>query len=261
LNTGLTGAAISLKRLALLATLTALILPVSAVAQVYKCKGADGKLNFSDKPCVGAATADIVPNKWGTVSPEERLEAQKRAASMQQSADAIDAEKAEASARQRQANEARERAAVASAAASQAQRNDADAMAACVRDVERRGAPQNVKAEMMAACRTAGAEQRATGSSSLVTDCVRNTERSGASEKEKARQIAKCHGGDVQPEYVERRPAPVAPAYAPPGRMKSCEFGKCSDSDGNVYKARGNGRFTRSDGKPCRTQGSVIYCD
>lgn len=230
-----------------------------AVAQVYKCKGADGKLNFSDRPC--AATAEIVPNKWGTVSPEERLEAQKPAASMQQSADAIDAERAEASARQRQAIEAKERSTVAAAAANQAQKADADAMAACVRDVERRGAPQNVKAEMMAACRTAGAEQRATGSSSLVGDCVKNVERSGASEREKARQIARCHGGDVQPEYVEHRLAPAAPAYSPPGRMKSCEFGKCRDSDGNVYKDRGNGRFTRSDGKSCRTQGSVVYCD
>jgi len=83
------------------------------------------------------------------------------------------------------------------------QPNDADAVANCVRDVERRGASQNVKAELIAACQSAGQTQRSKNlASDTVSDCVRNVERTGASEKDKSRQIAVCHGGDVKPEPV-----------------------------------------------------------
>jgi len=226
----------------------------SAMAQVYKCKGADGKLQFSDRPCPGANTAEIVPNKWGSVSAQDRLEAQQRASQMQQEANQLDAAKADAAARQRQDNQVAERAAAASAAANQQRQNDADAMAACVKDVERRGASQNVKAEMMAACRTAGAQQRASGSSSLVSDCVKNVERSGASEKEKARQIALCHGGDVQPERLPP-PAPITPAV-----ITSCDRDGCWDSKGRRYEERGN-TLIRSDGKPCIRTGTTLQCN
>lgn len=174
-----------------------------ATAQVYKCKGADGKLQFADRPCPSSTPGEVVPDKWGQVSEQQRREALQRFAREQNEASAIDSSRAtqrEQAARQAQTNAA---AAEGTSAASSSARADQEAMNNCIKDVERRGASEKVKAEMMAACRSAGAQQRASGSSSLVSDCVKNVERSGASEKDKARQIARCHGGDVQPEPIE----------------------------------------------------------
>lgn len=231
-----------------------------ANAQVYKCKGADGKIQFSDKPCIGAKQTELVPDRGSYVSPEQQYEAQQRTARMR---DEINAQEQEVSAANaaRHAEYKHEQAVSAQKSArTQAADNSADAVANCVRDVERRGASQNVKAEMIASCRTAGSSQRATGTpSSAVSDCVKNVERTGASEREKARQIALCHGGDVQPEVY--RPAhPVALNPAPQAVIKSCNGPSCSDQFGNRYTTT-QGKTVRSDGKRCHQQGTRLYCD
>jgi hypothetical protein len=48
----------------------------TAGAQVYKCKGADGKLQFSDTRCKAGHTLEIVPDHTSYVTPQQRLEAQ-----------------------------------------------------------------------------------------------------------------------------------------------------------------------------------------
>lgn len=176
-------------------------------AEVFKCKGADGKIQFSDTPCKGGNASQVIPDR-APITDQQRYEAQQRALQMQSEAAALDGKKAAAISayqthQQRQAAEGETRGAAAKVASS-----DADAINACVRDVERRGASQNVKAEMIAACRTAGIVQRSTGlSGDIVSDCVKRVERTGASEKEKARQLAICHGGDVEPRiYAPYRP-------------------------------------------------------
>lgn len=186
---------------------------LAANAQVYKCQGSDGKLQFSGKPCVGAARSELVPDRSARVTPQERYEAQQRTAGMQRELAAQDDQRTAAQAGL-SADLRREQ----DSAASEAARNpttasDADAVSDCVKDVERRGGAPDVKTRMIAACRTAGSSQRTQGlSADAVKACVAAVERSAASENEKSRQIAVCHGGDVQPSpfphpaYGQRRP-------------------------------------------------------
>lgn len=232
---------------------------INVSADVFKCKGPDGKIQFSDTPCKAGNASHVVPDR-APVTDQQRYEAQQRGVQMQNEAAALDAEKAAAisthqASQQRQAAEAQQREAAAKVVSS-----DADAINACVRDVERRGATQNVKAEMIAACRTAGFAQRSTGlSGDIVSDCVKRVERTGASEKEKVRQLALCHGADVQPEiYSPRRPAEVVPSRQ--AVITKCSGPICTDEQGNRYTTAA-GKTVRSDGKRCYQQGTMLYCD
>lgn len=176
-----------------------------ANAEIFKCKAADGKIQFSDTACKAGNRSEAIPDR-SPLTEQQQYEAQRRGQQMQSEAAALDAEKAAAQAAQQAQQQRQETETGRKSAVSKAAANDADAVAACVRDVERRAASPNVKAEMLAACRTAGLVQHATGiSSEAVSNCVKNVERTGASEKEKTRQLAICHGGDVPPEPYRRR--------------------------------------------------------
>lgn len=182
---------------------------LAANAQVYKCQGADGKLQFSDKPCAGSAQSELVPDRTSRVTPQQQYEAQQRATRMQGELAAQDDERAAAIA-SRSAEQRREE----DIAARNAERNrvaasDADAVNDCIKDVERRGGAPDVKTRMIAACHTAGTSQRAQGSSpEAVKSCVAAVERSAGSENEKSRQIAVCHGGNIPPEPPRSRHLP-----------------------------------------------------
>ena len=230
------------------------IAATQANAEVFKCKGADGKVQFSDTACKAGSRSEVIPDR-APVTQQQQYEALQRGEQMQNEAAAVDGERAAARASQQAQDADAERKLAVSKAAS----NDTDAVAACVRDVERRGASQNVKAEMLAACRTAGLVQRSTGiSGDAVSNCVKNVERTGASEKEKARQLALCHGGDVQPEPI---PLPVEKAGpAPLLVIKNCTGSTCTDQMGNRYTTT-QGKTVRSDGKRCYQQGNAFYCD
>lgn len=234
------------------------ITAAQATAEVFKCKGADGKIQFSDTACKAGNRSEVIPDR-APVTQQQHYEAQQRGQQMQNEAAALDGEKVAAQVSQQAQQQRQEAETERKLAASKAAVNDADAVAACVRDVERRGASQNVKAEMLAACRTAGLVQRTTGlSGDAVSNCVKNVERTGASEKEKARQLATCHGGDVQPEPI---PPPVQKAgSAPLLVIKNCTGSTCTDQMGNRYTTT-LGKTVRSDGKRCYQQGTAMYCD
>lgn len=229
----------------------------NANAQVFKCKGADGKTQFSDTPCKSGNSSEVVPDR-APVTKQQQYEAQQRAARLQDESAALDQSKANAQA-EHQVQQQRQEAAKQTAPAPVAV-NDTEAISNCVKDVERRGASQNVKAEMIAACRTAGLTQRSTGTSSeSVQTCVKNVERTGASEKEKARQLAACHGGDVQPE-----PQPVVVKQKQlqnPSVIKSCSNGVCRDQYGNDYRKDVMGNLETSDGRRCKQYGTTLACD
>lgn len=237
--------------------LLAATIAANAGAEVYRCKGPDGKVQFSDTACKAGIKAEIVPDR-APVTERQRYEARQRALRMQGEAADLDAEKASAQPTY-QAQQQRQQAATGSTAVTAREASsDAGAIAACVRDVERRGASQKVKAEMVAACRTAGVVQRSTGlSGDVVNDCVRNVERTGAPEKTKARQLAICHGGDVTPEPL---PPPVRSNQPPLAVIKNCNGPTCTDQMGNRYTTAG-GKTVRSDGKRCYQQGSAVYCE
>lgn len=237
--------------------LLAAAITTNAGAQVYRCKGPDGKVQFSDTVCKAGISSEIVPDR-APVTEQQRYEAQQRALRMQDEAATLDAEKASAQAAYRAQQQRQQAETERKAAPLREASIDADAIAACVRDVERRGASQKVKAEMIAACRTAGLAQRSTGlSGDVVNDCVRRVERTSASEKEKARQLAICHGGDVSPESL---PPPVQSNPPPLAIIKNCNGPTCTDQMGNRYTTTG-GKTVRSDGKRCYQQGNAVYCD
>jgi hypothetical protein len=188
-------------------------LAFNASAEVFKCKGSDGKVQFSDTHCQAGSASEVMPDRLPVTS-QQRQEAQQRGAQMQREAASLEENEAiaqgnrRASAQRRSAEQDRLPPAAPATA-------NADAYANCIRDVERHGASQNVKAELIAACRTAG-RGSASGSrnnygdtrtdADTVAECVRSVERTGASEAEKSRQLAICHGGDVRPHYL---PVPV----------------------------------------------------
>ena len=172
---------------------TLLSLAVSAHASVFKCTGVDGKMQFSDTPCKSGAKAEVLLDR-APVTQQQQLEAQQRAARMQAESTAIDG-----------AQPAPEPTPARNLSSARQAPNDADAIASCVRDVERQPASQKVKAEMIVACQSAGQTQRNAGrSADTVSECVRSVERTGASGADKARFLAECHGGDVKTEQYHR---------------------------------------------------------
>ena len=215
----------------------------NANAQVFKCKGPDGKTQFSDTACKTGINSEIVPDR-APVTKQQQYDAQQRAARLQDESASLDQTKAGAQAEQQAQQQGQETAKQVTPAANGV--NDSEAISNCVKDVERRGASQNVKAEMIAACRTAGFSQRSTGTSSeAVQTCVKNVERTGASEKEKTRQLATCHGGDVKPE---------------PTTITSCDRDDCRDNQGNHYKKVGP-NLVGTNGNICQTIGNRLHCD
>jgi hypothetical protein len=138
---------------------------------------------------------------------------------------------------------------------------DSAAYATCVRDVERQGPTEDVKAELFAACRTAGSAQRQNGmTESAIQDCVRNVERTGTFGKGKALQVAICHGADVKPEPPVVILRPTVRLMGPP-RITTCNGNQCSDDVGQRYfKQQGSG-LVREDGKACQLiAGNTVRC-
>ena len=172
---------------------TLVSLAVSAHAGVFKCTGADGRMQFSDTPCKSGVKAEVLPDR-APLTPQQQFEAQQRAARMQAESAAIDG-----------AQLAPEPTPTLNPSSARQAPNDADATANCIRDVERQPASQKVKAEMILACQSAGRTQRNAGrSADAVSECVRSVERTGASGTDKARFLAECHGGDVKTEQHHR---------------------------------------------------------
>ena len=104
-----------------------------ASAQVYKCKGVDGKLQFSDKPCLGAKQTELVPDRGSYVSPEQQYEAQQRTARMRDEIDAQKQEVAIANAARHAEYKREEAISAQKSARTQAADNSADAVACSYR--------------------------------------------------------------------------------------------------------------------------------
>ena len=232
----------------------AIALPMAgANAQVYKCKGVDGKTQFSDTACKAGNKTEVVPDR-APVTEQQRYEARQRAARLREESLARDEHEANFRAA-RQTEQRREQIEAAQKEAdAKVVSNETEAIANCVRDIERRGASASVKAEMIAACRTAGLVQRSTGmTGESVSNCVKNVERTSASEKEKARQLATCHGADVQPEPPAQKRKPTL--------IMSCDSGGCWDDVGHRYNGAPGGMMFRGDGKACQQTGNMLQCN
>ena len=195
-----------------------------AQAEVYKCRAADGRIQFSDTRCEASRKEETVPDRQ-PVSEAQMASAQMRSARMQ-----VDSPVGDESASVLRIGDAPQVAERVAGVTKDDSSADADTISRCVRDVERQAASENVKAEMIAACRTSASQQRASGrSGDMVRECVRSVERTGASGNEKARQLALCHGGDVQPEYrrsMVRSSEPMVAPQRPTPCPEKCDSGK-----------------------------------
>jgi hypothetical protein len=180
--------------------MTIFIITSTYAQQVYKCVGTDGKYRFSDVHCKGIEKTEVVRDRTVGVLERERQEARQRIEKMREEIAAKEKED-EARIIQHQAEQKREE----EIKARETKQDVEDAkrsgmISDCMRDVMRRGASQNIKAEMVAACRSAGVPQRVNGALvDSIRECVMNVERTNASEDEKTRQVAICHGADVEP--------------------------------------------------------------
>ena len=67
----------------------------AADAQVYKCKGPDGKVQFSDTLCKSANASEVVPDRM-PVTRQQQYEAQQRVRQMQDEAATLDQQPAAA---------------------------------------------------------------------------------------------------------------------------------------------------------------------
>lgn len=228
------------------------VLPVIANAQMFRCTGTDGKIQLSDRPCLGAAEVSVIREHNSRVSERDQYNARMRTARMQDELRQQENDKAVAIARFNA--EQQQRATLPKKGiAENPSTADANAVAACIKDVERRGASQNTKAELVAACRTSGTSQRNSGiSGGSVDDCIKGVERTASNEKTKSREIARCHGADVQPE-------PVAVPKPRPLVITSCNPGGCYDDAGHHYMKNGD-FFYRDDGKACMQTGNMLNC-
>ena len=233
-----------------------LLLVASAThAEMYKCKGLDGKVQLTDRPCATGMQSEVVKDKGSYVSDQDRVASQLRTARAKNELDQKEYEQAvavEAYKREQQKAEADKNA----AQVQQSSTNSQTAAAACVKDVERRGGSQDEKARMMSACQSAGATQHALGiSQDMVDACVKNVERSAASEAVKTREIAKCHGGDVPPVQVDN---PKRNAVAT--TITRCDRDWCWDNTGVTYMRNGN-FLMGPKGKTCHIVGNMATCN
>lgn len=228
-----------------------------AHAQPRKCTAPDGNVTYSDVACADSTLSERpVETRGNTLdSSELREKVQKDRAAAAQT---------EAKERERAAQDSSDRQQAQNKAAKQEALNaekDANAYADCVRDVERQGLVENVKAELFAACRTAGGSQRRSGmGENTIRECVRSVERTGAYATDRARQIAICHGADVQPEPPVVVLHPRVRTMGPP-RITTCTGNQCSDDAGQRYfKQQGTG-LVREDGRSCQlAAGNRIVC-
>ena len=227
-------------------------LSAAANAQMFRCTGTDGKIQFADRPCLGSAEVSVVKEHNTRISQQDQYSARMRTARMQDELRQQESDRSTAIARYN-AEQRRQATSPTKSIADTPSTSDADAVTACIKDVERRGASQNTKAELIAACRTSGASQRNSGiSGELVNDCIKGVERTASSEQTKSREIARCHGADVQPE-------PVAIAKPRPLVITSCDQGGCFDDAGHHYMKSGSFLY-RDDGKTCMQTGNMISC-
>lgn len=172
-------------------------------AEVRKCTAPNGKVTYSDAPCVQGSAVNPVTNPSGnTLGPPSsgqhiNKDTDKTTANAGRSRDETAEVQSKLLTQYTTGNEGRQPVLPTTTI------DGPKRVANCIRDVERQPASQNLKGELIAACRTAGQIQRSTElSEETVKNCVVNIERTAATGDVKARQIAICHGGDVKPEVT-----------------------------------------------------------
>jgi len=242
------------------------VLALTAQAQtMYKCQNANGRIEYSDRPCwSGAEVKRMAPTGGPTREDIER--ARMRAA----------AEQHRAAEQERQAAQERK------AAQTLATGAGATSGASAVRDPgngkvlthDRSGWDRKPQGQIAAdeAAREQGRERARAGA---PDDGKVPTEGQGTWGQEKTLTHSRSgwdtptRSGQVQAEADRayrnekaRLSAPVAPSPVPsgPAVVTTCDGGGCWDTGGRRYTASGPA-LVRSDGKVCQKVGSTVNCN
>ncbi|MGE5470822.1 MAG: DUF4124 domain-containing protein [Bacteroidota bacterium] len=208
---------------------SALALSTPAGAEVYKCRTADGRLEFANKPCPsGASTLKTVPDE--KVSEANRLQAEREVERMREYVGKREAAQRAEQNVERQAGPPP----VANGGAAPGRRVED-----CLRELEQQALPAIQRAQLESACRSMEPSQAgyvpvpvpvavpAHGGrhESPGDSCRDSVERLNLPAAERNRRLNQCAASDVappQPQYIQQ-PQPKPPAApAAPGMALNC---------------------------------------
>lgn len=206
---------------------------MSAQAQVYRCTGSDGKLNYSDVPCSSQEEGQLIQRG---LTPQERA--------LRDANAALAAERRE---RSRLAAELRE---------SQAQQ----------RQVQQQAEMQSRQLQAQAQRTPTYQETIDCKNAKRKLDFVRNERIPDASERRHKINVAISNVNSECGTSTELIQEPVnihvhqnnrAPQ---PSVITDCRGGFCYDNLGGVYHQTGGSHMTRNDGKVCTDVGGFLNC-
>lgn len=194
-----------------------------ALAEIYKCRTADGRIEIANTPCAsGSGTVSMRPDE--AVSDEAREQVERDIERMRGFVDRREAElRREAAAeQQRQVEEER----IAATRRVYAAENMDD----CLAELGRQPLPAARQAELEAICRAKANDAPVMigvpvygGVGSPVDTCVARVMRLRLAPAEQQRRIAQCQGGSVVPPVRPPLQPPVQPSNKPPVKpLKPC---------------------------------------
>jgi hypothetical protein len=223
----------------------ALLWPLPADAQAYKCRTADGRILIADQPCAGGSRTEAV------IAAEPVSEAAQQEAEARRQREAAFVAQQAKKAAEAEAETARRTAQNTAGAGNEAVR-------ACVADVQHSNASDSVKLDLIAACQNAGLNrQRRQIDEDGVQECLRNVSRLRADDAETARAIAACHGADL-PAGGGGTVVRVRPGYrVPPGRQPLSGAANCPPGVSVCPPSSGAGRSVSPRPAPSAT-GNLI---
>lgn len=194
-------------RIVLLATLLAMLAPAGQ-ADVYKCRLADGRIEYSNTGCQNSSPLSVRRDE--TVSPENRAQAERDLERMRAYLD-----EREAAGRTAPPN-------ATAAGASSPPGPSPSAVDDCLRDLERQAMSAEQRAKMEASCRSTGGNQPFSESEPIygggIGRCLRNVDRRHLSPAERARRINQCQGVYVPTPQPVLPVKPPKPSEAPAGK-------------------------------------------
>jgi hypothetical protein len=190
-------------------------------ADIYKCRLANGRTEFSNAPCAGGSgTVTVRPDE--TVSEQSRAQAERDVARMREFVDqrAAEQRREEAAEQQRQTDERQ--------AAATRRIYQSESLDDCLAELGQQALDAARRAELEAICR-AKAPSTPTlipvpvyGGLGAPDGCVGNVMRLRLAPAEQHRRIALCRGGAVTPPPEHAAPRPGAKPKPVPRPRKPC---------------------------------------
>lgn len=200
---------------------------LSAQAEIYKCRLADGRTEISSAPCPGGSTT-LSARPAETVPEASREQAERDVARMRSFVEQREAEQRRDEAASNRQLEAERQA---DAARSIYETND---MEACLRELGRQNVDARRRGELEAICRAKEKPAPAVVAVPMpaypahgVDACIQNVLRLRLAPAEQERRIAQCRGVSMPPTAQPKpKPRPVPSPPEPTRQLVPCSNGK-----------------------------------